>query len=186
MTKFRLAALALAVMGWAATSASSANEPDNLHDFTMTSIEGRQVNLARFRGRVVLVVNTASRCGLTPQLAGLEALHQRFRTQGFSVLGFPANNFGNQEPGTNEEIAQFCSERFGVTFPLFSKISVRGDDIHPLYRWLVSQTRGQNAVEWNFAKFLVGKDGKVRARFGPQVPPDDPSLVAAIREALRR
>jgi glutathione peroxidase len=153
----------------------------SVYDFTMNSIDGKPVPLAEYRGKVALVVNVASRCGFTPQYTALEAMYRKYKDQGLVVLGFPANNFKNQEPGTNEEILQFCKRTYDVTFPIFSKISVLGDDKDPLYQFL---TEGGAAIEWNFTKFLVGRDGRVLARFPSKVTPDSPEVSAAIEKAL--
>ena len=165
----------LTLMGVTMFGASS------VYDFTMNSIDGKPVPLAEYRGKVALVVNVASRCGFTPQYTALEAMYRKYKDQGLVVLGFPANNFKNQEPGTNEEILQFCKRTYDVTFPIFSKISVLGDDKDPLYQFL---TEGGAAIEWNFTKFLVGRDGKVLARFPSKVTPDSPEVSAAIEKAL--
>lgn len=153
----------------------------SLHDFTMDSIDGQPVPLAQYKGKVALVVNVASRCGFTPQYTALEAVYRKYKDRGVVVLGFPANNFRGQEPGTNAEIADFCKRTYDVTFPMFSKISVLGEDKAPLYKFL---TAGGNEIEWNFTKFVVGKDGQVVARFPSKVTPDSPEVVAAIEKAL--
>ena len=165
----------LTLMGVTMFGASS------VYDFTMNSIDGKPVPLAEYRGKVALVVNVASRCGFTPQYTALEAMYRKYKDQGLVVLGFPANNFKNQEPGTNEEILQFCKRTYDVTFPIFSKISVLGDDKDPLYQFL---TEGGAAIEWNFTKFLVGRDGRILARFPSKVTPDSPEVTAAIEKAL--
>ncbi len=159
-----------------------------MHEFTLNSIDGKPAPLSAYRGKVVLIVNVASRCGFTPQYAGLEALYEKYKDRGFVILGFPANNFGGQEPGTNEEIKTFCSSKYNVTFPMYSKISVKGDDQAPLYRFLTDQqanpaTGGE--IQWNFTKFLVDKNGKVAARFEPKVTPESPGVAGAIEKALR-
>jgi len=153
------------------------------HEFTLKSIDGKDVPLSTFKGKAVLFVNVASRCGYTPQYAGLEALYQKYRDRGLVVVGVPANNFGGQEPGTNEEIKEFCTRKYNVTFPMMSKVSVKGGDINPLYAWLTSSTGGD--VRWNFTKFLVGKDGKVISRFESGVKPDAAELTGAIEKALQ-
>jgi len=158
--------------------------PRTLHDFTLKTIDGRDQPLSAYEGRTVLVVNTASRCGFTPQYEGLEALYEKYRDRGFVVLGFPANNFMGQEPGTNEEIATFCRTKYDVTFPMFAKISVKGRDIAPLYAWLTKESGFDGAIGWNFTKFLVGPDGKVVARFDTRTKPQDPKLVAKLEETL--
>jgi len=155
---------------------------ETAHHFTVQTIRGEHKELADYKGRVLLVVNVASRCGLTPHYRGLEALNERFRSVGLRVLGFPANEFGAQEPGTNDEIAQFCTSQYGVTFDMFAKVVAKGPGIHPLFSWLTEQTGGD--IEWNFAKFLIGKGGEVLARFDPRVEPQSPELVAAIEIAL--
>ena len=160
----------------------------SVHEFTLNSIEGKPAPLSAYQGKVVLIVNVASRCGFTPQYAGLEALYEKYKDRGFAILGFPANNFGGQEPGTNEEIKTFCSTKYNVTFPMYSKISVKGEDQAPLYQYLTDKlanpaTGGE--VQWNFTKFLVDKSGKVVARFEPKVTPDSPDVAGAIEKALR-
>lgn len=155
------------------------------HDFTMKAITGEDVSLAAYRGKVLLVVNTASQCGFTPQYAGLGKLHERLKGRGFSVLGFPSNDFGAQEPGSDAEIAKFCEASYGVDFPMFSKIPVKGSGKHPLYAFLTAAPPG-GEVKWNFAKFLIDKDGAVLGHFDSSVGPDDPKLLAAIEQALAR
>ncbi len=156
----------------------------SLQDFSATGIDGQDVDLADYAGRVVLVVNTASQCGFTPQYEGLQQLHDQFGDQGFAVLGFPCDQFGNQEPGDDAEIAGFCQRNFGVTFPLFSKVEVNGDDAHPLYQWLRDQKGGLlgDKIKWNFTKYLVGKDGQVIDRYAPTTKPA--KLSSDIEKAL--
>ena len=160
----------------------------SVHEFTLNSIDGKPAPLSAYQGKVVLIVNVASRCGFTPQYAGLEALYEKYKDRGFTILGFPANNFGGQEPGTNEEIKTFCSSKYNVTFPMYAKISVKGDDKAPLYQFLTDKqanpaTGGE--IQWNFTKFLVDKNGKVVARFEPKVTPESPDVAEAIEKALR-
>ena len=160
---------------------------ESIHEFTMDSIDGQPTSLANYNGKVVLVVNVASKCGFTPQYEGLESLYSKYKDRGLVVLGFPANNFRNQEPGTNEEIKSFCQRTYGVTFPMFSKISVKGDDQAPLYKFLTDteanpQTGGE--VQWNFTKFLADGNGKIIARFESKVAPDSPELISAVEKAL--
>ena len=181
-----------------------------LYDIPVHKITGEGTSLADYRGKVLLIVNVASKCGLTPQYDALEKLYTRFKDSGLVVLGFPANDFAAQEPGSNQEIAKFCSSEYPVTFPLFSKITVKGPGIHPLYRELISAApthvindagfrdgitgylKAQNlpapepapGILWNFEKFLVGRDGTVLTRFAPDMPPTDPRIVTAIEEAL--
>ncbi|WIF66680.1 glutathione peroxidase [Metapseudomonas otitidis] len=155
------------------------------HDLKLRALDGQELPLAPYKGKVVLVVNVASRCGLTPQYAGLEKLHQQFQDRGFSVLGVPCNQFAAQEPGSEDEIREFCTLNYGVTFPLGSKMDVNGASRHPLYRLLAGEgAEFPGDITWNFEKFLVGKDGRVLARFSPRTTPEDPSLVAAIEKAL--
>ena len=156
-----------------------------LNDFTARAIDGADQPLSDFAGKVVLIVNTASQCGLTPQYAGLEQLHQNYGTEGFVVLGFPCNQFGGQEPGTEGEIAAFCETSFGVTFPMFAKVDVNGSDADPLFEWLKSEKGGLlgDRIKWNFTKFLVGRDGRVIERYAPQTDPAD--LAEEIEAALR-
>lgn len=157
--------------------------------FTMNSLDGKSVDLSRYRGKVVLIVNVASQCGFTPQYKGLQALHERFAKDGLVILGFPANNFGQQEPGSDEEIGTFCRSKYGVAFDMFSKVSVKGDDQCPLYRFLTSaetDPRFAGPVKWNFEKFLVGRNGEVAARFSSKVKPDTGPLVEAVEAELRK
>ena len=156
-------------------------------DFKVKTIDGKEQDLSAYKGKVVLMVNVASKCGLTPQYKGLEALYEKYKDQGFVIIGFPANNFGAQEPGTNEEIKQFCTAKYNVTFPMMSKISVKGEDKHPLYKFLTEGKAGEDFagdIEWNFAKFLVDRNGNVIARFASKTTPDSPQLTAAIEKAL--
>lgn len=156
-------------------------------DFTMRDIDGKNVKLNKFKGNVLLVVNTASKCGYTPQYEGLENIYKKYSAQGFYVLGFPANNFGGQEPGTNEEIKEFCTLKYKTTFPMFAKISVKGEDQHPLYNFLTNpQTNPEFAgdIKWNFNKFLVDRSGKVVARFDSKATPESPEVTAAIEKYL--
>jgi glutathione peroxidase len=146
----------------------------SVYDFTATGIDGTEIPLDRFRGQALLIVNTASKCGFTGQYAGLEALHRQYADQPFEVLGFPCNQFGNQEPGRAAEIASFCSATYDVGFPMFDKVEVNGRDRHPLYAWLAEQKKGflgSRDIKWNFTKFLTDREGRVVARFAPQVEP---------------
>jgi glutathione peroxidase len=153
-----------------------------LADFHATTIDGKDQDLGSYLGDVVLVVNTASKCGLTPQYEGLQRLYDEYAGRGLTVLGFPCDQFGHQEPGTEDEIATFCEKNYGVSFPMFAKIDVNGDDTHPLYTWLKSEQPDDSDIGWNFAKFLVGRDGTVVARFDPQTEPAD--LTGDIEKAL--
>ncbi|MEI7446991.1 MAG: glutathione peroxidase [Burkholderiales bacterium] len=154
-------------------------------DFDAQTLTGRPQPLSAYRGKVALIVNTASKCGLTPQYKGLQALYDRFKDRGFVVLGFPSNQFGAQEPGTNDQIAEFCEMNFGVSFPMFGKIDVNGDGAHPLYKWLKSEKPGAlgiEAIKWNFSKFLVDREGNVVERYAPTTEPD--ALAADIEKLL--
>jgi glutathione peroxidase len=148
--------------------------PRTLADFDARAIDGREIELSSYVGQVVLVVNTASQCGFTPQYQGLQELHDRFGEQGFVVLGFPCDQFGHQEPGSDDEISGFCERNFGVTFPLFSKIEVNGAGAHPLFQWLRSEKGGLlgDRIKWNFTKFLLGRDGTVIGRYAPTTKPE--------------
>jgi glutathione peroxidase len=159
----------------------------SIYDFTMNSIDGESTPLAKYRGRVVLVVNVASRCGFTPQYAALEKVYEKYADRGFVIVGFPANNFGGQEPGSNQEIKTFCSTKYNVTFPMMAKVSVKGDDKTPLYQFLTDKTANPQTggeIQWNFTKFLIGPFGRPVARFEPNVTPDDPQVTAAIEKGL--
>jgi glutathione peroxidase len=147
----------------------------SIYDFEAQQIGGQTVPLAQFRGKPMLIVNTASACGFTPQFAGLEELHKRYADRGLVVLGFPCNQFGSQDPGSNEEIASFCQVNYGVSFPMMAKVDVNGAQAHPLYRWLTAEAPGllgSKAIKWNFTKFLIGKDGSVLKRYAPQDAPE--------------
>jgi glutathione peroxidase len=167
----------------------SAAEVKSPLDFKMESLDGTPTDLAKFKGEVVLIVNVASKCGLTPQYEQLEAVYKKYKTNGFEVLGFPANQFLSQEPGSNKEISTFCTEKYGVDFPMFSKIIVKGDGIAPLYQFLTSKETNpgmDGPIKWNFEKFLVGRDGKVVKRFDPRTKPDAPEVVSAIEAELAK
>jgi glutathione peroxidase len=156
----------------------------SFQEFSATAIDGQDVDLSAYDGQVVLVVNTASECGFTPQYKGLQQLHEQYGDRGFTVLGFPCDQFGHQEPGDDAEISGFCERNFGVTFPLFSKIEVNGDGAHPLYKWLREQKSGLmgNKIKWNFTKYLVGRDGQVIERYAPTTKPE--KLTDDIEKAL--
>ena len=158
-----------------------------VYDFSAKTIDGKTRKLSDYKGKVLLVVNTASKCGFTPQYKGLEALYEKYRDKGFAVLGFPSNQFGQQEPGPDDEIAEFCEMNYGVTFPMFSKIDVNGADAHPLYKYLTSTKRGllgSEGIKWNFTKFLVDKEGNVIERYAPTTKPED--LEKDVEKALTR
>lgn len=156
-------------------------------DFSVETIDGQKSDLSQYKGKVVLVVNVASKCGLTPQYEQLEALNRKYGEKGLVILGFPANNFGGQEPGTNESIKKFCTSKYGVTFPMFAKVSVKGEDCCPLYKYLTSSAENAEyggEIKWNFTKFLIGRDGKVAGRFEPRTRPDAEEVIRAIESAL--
>ncbi len=184
----RIWAIGAALVALGVGAAAPGEEPmKSIYDFTLRDIDGREKSLADYRGQVLLVVNVASQCGFTRQYAGLEKLYQTYKDRGFVVLGFPANNFLGQEPGSEADIKKFCSLTYGVTFPLFAKISVKGKTIHPLYAFLTSkelQPGFGGAISWNFNKFLIGRDGRIVARYGSRTEPEDPDLAAAIARAL--
>lgn len=154
----------------------------SVHDFTLTSIDGNPAPLSSYKGKVLLLVNVASKCGYTPQYTGLQTLYDKYKDRGLVVVGVPANNFGGQEPGTNEEIKTFCTRNYNVTFPMMSKVSVKGEDKTPLYGYLTENTGGD--VKWNFTKFLVDKNGKIVSRFESKVTPESPELTSAVEKAL--
>lgn len=157
---------------------------EDIYSFDAQTTDGLKQSLADFKGKALLIVNTASKCGFTPQYGPLEALYQKYKDRGLVVLAFPANNFGGQEPGTDEEIKNFCSMKYQTTFPLFAKISVKGTDIHPLYDYLTARSGFNGAIKWNFNKFLVDPAGKVVARFDSPVDPLSPELTAAVEKIL--
>ena len=159
----------------------------NIYSFTLNSIDGKPAPLAEYKGKVVMIVNVASQCGYTPQYAALESIYEKYKDQGFVILGFPANNFGAQEPGTNEEIKTFCTRKYSVKFPMYSKISVKGDDQAPLYAYLTKETGPgiTGDIKWNFTKFLVDRNGNVVQRFEPATTPDSKDVTGAIEKALK-
>jgi glutathione peroxidase len=156
---------------------------NSIHEFEMKDIDGKPFSFSQLKGKAVLVVNVASRCGYTPQYAGLETLYQKYKSRGLVIVGVPANNSGGQYPGSDFEIKQFCTRTYNVTFPILSKVSVKGGDMTPLYAYLTSAQGGD--VKWNFTKFLAGKDGKVVQRFEPKVAPDAAELATAIEQLLK-
>jgi len=181
MRRFILIALLCAAATMMAAQASS------IYDFTMKSIDGQQVSLSSFRGKVVLLVNVASKCGFTPQYSALESLYEKYKDKGLVIVGVPANNFAQQEPGTDEEIKKFCSNKYNVTFPMMSKVSVLGDDKTPLYVFLTDKSTDpqfSGDIKWNFTKFLFDRNGKPVARFEPATKPDSPEVSSAIESAL--
>lgn len=159
----------------------------SIYDFTVKDIDGKDQKLEQYKGKAIMIVNVASRCGFTPQYSGLQKIYQQYRDKGLVILGFPANNFLGQEPGSNEEIKQFCSVNYQVTFPMFSKISVKGKDIAPLYKYLTEKETNPDFagdISWNFNKFLIDRQGKIAARFGSRTTPEDEEVIRAIEQAL--
>lgn len=181
----RFLAVWLALLTGAAPGAAAQDAPEGgVHSFTVATIDGAQKPLADYRGKALLVVNTASRCGFTPQYASLEKLYDSYGPRGFEVLAFPSNDFMGQEPGSNEEIKEFCALRYQTSFPLFAKISVKGGGAHPLYRYLTSRPGMEGDISWNFNKFLVDPDGRVVARFGSRTDPLSKELTSRLEEIL--
>jgi len=172
MKKLLLAGLLVSTMSFAA----------NIYDFSLNTIDGAPAPLSAYKGKVVLLVNVASKCGYTPQYAGLEKLYEKYKDKGFVIVGVPANNFGGQEPGTNEEIKTFCTRNYSVTFPMMSKVSVKGADQVPLYKYLTDSTGSQ--IEWNFTKFLIDRKGNIASRFASKVTPESTDMADAIEKAL--
>jgi len=188
--KTRMMALLIAATAVAACTTSAPKEVPvkNFYDIEVKTISGEPVKMEQYKGKTLLIVNTASRCGFTGQYDGLQKLYETYKDKGLVVLGFPSNDFLSQEPGSNEEIAQFCKLNYGVTFPMFSKISVKGSDQHPLYSFLTSKETNPNyagKISWNFNKFLISPAGEVVNRFGSRTKPDDADLVAAIEQLLK-
>lgn len=169
---------------YAAAQQNQPLENRNFHDFTVKNIEDEDFDLSSFQGKKVLVVNTASKCGFTPQYEGLQKLYEQYGSEDFTVIGFPANNFANQEPGTEEEIQQFCQKNYGVTFPMMSKISVKGEDQHPLYQWLTQKAyngKMDSKVKWNFQKYLINEQGELEKVFYSRTKPMDEEILSWIR-----
>jgi glutathione peroxidase len=192
MKNITLLALVAALGSFAVVSIAAEEKAKDVPpalNFTMDSLDGKPVDHAKYKGKVVMMVNVASKCGNTKQYKPLQALHEKYADKGLAILGFPANDFKSQEPGTNEEIAAFCEKNYGVKFDMFSKIVVKGDGQHPLYKYLTAQpTTPEPAgdIKWNFEKFLIGKDGKVAARFAPKTQPDSEEVIKAIEAELAK
>lgn len=183
------AMLSLSLTLLLSTFAQGADKVPAVLNFEMKSLDGKPVKLSKYNGNVLLLVNVASQCGATPQYEQLEQLHEKYAGQGLSVLGFPANEFGGQEPGTDAEIADFCKKNYGVKFDMFSKVVVQGEGQCPLYKFLTAKEtnpKSPGAIKWNFEKFVVGRDGKILARFDTDVSPDAPEVIEAIEEALAK
>ncbi|HKS72514.1 MAG TPA: glutathione peroxidase [Terriglobales bacterium] len=174
------------LLGWLCLASTLLMANSEIYTIGLVNIDGRPMPLNIQRGKVMLIVNVASQCGYTPQYSGLEALYEKYKDQGFVILGFPANNFGGQEPGTNEEIKTFCNRKYNVTFPMYAKISVKGPDQSPLYKYLIKEDPTHSGdIKWNFTKFLVDRNGKVIQRFESAMTPEDPQMVSAIEKALQ-
>lgn len=176
--------IALAMLALATFATAEDKMPNSVLEAVLPGIDGKPYPLAQHKGQVIMLVNVASKCGNTPQYAGLEALYEKHKADGLVIIGVPANNFGGQEPGTNEEIKQFCTAKYNVSFPMLGKVSVKGDDITPLYKFLTTKSAKPGDVGWNFAKFLVGRNGEVIDRFDPKMKVEDPKVVEAIEKAL--
>ena len=182
-----LVVVVTALNAWSGSETPKGGKQAMIYDFALKSIEGKEVNLSQYRGKTLLLVNVASQCGYTPQYEGLQKIYSQYKDRGLVVLGFPANNFGAQEPGTDQEIKTFCSTRYNVTFPMFSKISVKGPDKHPLYQYLTDPSTNPKfagEIKWNFNKFLIDKQGNIAARFDSKDAPESETVVGAIEKAL--
>ena len=169
------------------TMFAATTSPKGVYDFTLDSIDGKPVSLSSYKGKVLMLVNVASKCGYTPQYTALESTYEKYRDRGLVIVGIPANNFGGQEPGTNQEIKTFCTRNFKVSFPMMSKVSVKGDDTTPLYKYLTDKSANPKTggeIKWNFTKFLVDRNGNIVARFEPAVTPDSAEVTTAIEQAL--
>ena len=187
MRKFALLSLALIGLAATLTPSAPAAPAKSVYEFTLKSIDGESVNLAKYHGKVLLLVNVASRCGFTPQYTALEAIYEKYKSRGLVIVGIPANNFMGQEPGTNEEIKTFCTRKYNVSFPMMSKVSVLGEDKTPLYKFLTDKAVNPKIggeIQWNFTKFLFDRNGNPVARFEPATTPDSPEVTAAIESAL--
>ncbi len=187
-----IATVILGVYGINMLSSSASNvktevTAKSIYEFKVTDIDGKEIKLKKYKNKVVMFVNTASKCGYTPQYEGLQKIYDKYKDQGFVILGFPANNFGGQEPGSNEEIKEFCTLKYKVSFPMFAKISVKGDDQHPLYQYLTSEKtdpKFAGEITWNFNKFLVNEKGEIIARFSSKETPESKEITTAIENAL--
>ncbi|APZ96092.1 glutathione peroxidase [Fuerstiella marisgermanici] len=190
MKLFSLAALTALMIaganGMADDEKQEAKTPDSVHDFKVKSLDGKEVELEKYKGKVLLVVNVASQCGATPQYTQLQELHDKYADKGLVVMGFPCNQFGAQEPGSAEEIKEFCSTKYRVKFPMFSKIDVNGDEQAPIYDFLKSNSDDHTNIGWNFEKFIVSKDGKVAARFKTRTKPNAPEVLKILEEELAK
>jgi len=187
MRKFALLCLSIGLAAATLVQPTRAADTKSIYDFTLKSIDGQPTPLSSFHGKVVMLVNVASRCGFTPQYTALESIYEKYKSRGLVIVGIPANNFMGQEPGTNEEIKTFCTKKYNVSFPMMSKVSVKGDDKTPLYQFLTSKSADPKLggeIQWNFTKFLFDRNGNPVARFEPATTPDSPEVTAAIESAL--
>lgn len=180
MKQITLAAVAMAALVAAAPQSGA----QSLHDFSIKTIDGKPMPMAQYKGKVVLLVNTASMCGFTPQYEGLQQLHDSYKAKGFTVIGVPSGDFGDQEYGSNSEVKQFCESKFGIKFPMAEKAVVKGPKAIPIYKWAASTLGDANTPQWNFHKYLIGKDGKLIAAFGTKTTPTSPEVTAAVSKAL--
>jgi glutathione peroxidase len=179
--------MAASIFGLLVCAAALTAGDKTVFDYTLNTIDGQPAPLSAYKGKVVMVVNVASRCGFTPQYTGLEGIYEKYKDRGFVIVGIPANNFSSQEPGTNQEIKTFCQSKYNVKFPMMSKVSVKGDDQTALYQFLTDKGANPKTggdIQWNFTKFLIGPDGRILARFEPKVTPDSPEVASAIESAL--
>lgn len=181
-----LAAIAGVAMAADAPATQPASQPASIYDFTLNDIDGKPTPLAQYKGKTLLIVNVASKCGYTKQYADLEKLYEQYKDKGLVILGFPANNFMGQEPGSDLEIKQFCTSRYNVSFPMFSKISVKGKDIHPLYQYLITHAPTDGDISWNFEKFVITPDGRIAGRFKSKVTPLGDELTHSIQASMAR
>ncbi len=176
-------------VGFSDTGKDDSTNVKSIYDFIVNDIDGKEIKLEQFKGKAMVIVNVASKCGYTPQYEGLQEIYEKYKDEGLVVLGFPANNFRNQEPGSNEEIKQFCRVNYGVTFPMFEKISIKGDDIAPLYKYLTSQETNpefHGEITWNFNKFVIDRNGNIVNRFESNVEPESKQFIEAIESALNK
>ena len=178
--------LLLAILLTVFTTNYSMNTTDSIYNFSILDIDGNEMKLEKYKGKVLLLVNVASKCGYTPQYEGLQSMYEEYKNQGFVIIGFPANNFMGQEPGSNEQIKQFCSLNYGVAFPMASKVSVKGKDQHPLFTYLTSLTNQDfdGAIKWNFEKFLIDREGNLKRRFRSSVKPESEEFASALKALL--
>lgn len=189
MEKTKMSIFVFVILAFVFSGFTLGDKAPSVYEFQVKDIDGHPVSLSQYKGKVAMIVNVASKCGFTPQYEGLQKIYEKYGDKGLVVLGFPSNSFRNQEPGTNAEIKEFCTSKFGVTFPMFEKISVLGDDIHPLYKFLTEETGNpqfSGDIQWNFTKFLIGRDGTILARFQTPEKPESKKVTGAIEKALSK